>query len=153
MQLEFIGKMILSTIEMKQQIWKIMLSIIYHYNIEGMWWIYLYRYNFKQNWKFQLKSWINCSCGKPEDRICHADNMLTEGSSKSENDKPIHDLSDIKTDAVIHAATEIIYPTFQFVAQLDHLDSATCFIYPKLVTDDQIKARIELNIGLALQNL
>jgi len=51
---------------------------------------------------------------------------------KFEIDKPINVLTDIETDAVIRAVTEYIYPTCQFVAHVDHMDLATCFIFGKI---------------------
>jgi len=49
-----------------------------------------------------------------------------------ETDKPINFLTDIETDAVFCIVTEHIYPTCQFIAQVDHMDSATCFIFHKI---------------------
>jgi len=51
---------------------------------------------------------------------------------KFEIDKPIDVLTDMETDAVIRAVTEYIYPTCPFVAQADHMDLATCFIFGKI---------------------
>jgi len=65
---------------------------------------------------------------------------------KYKSNKPIHSLSDIKTDAVVHVVTKKLsymliccttWPIWQHFWSLQ-----------KLVTDDQIKERIELNDGL-----
>jgi len=62
-----------------------------------------------------------------------SENVLAEKRFlKFEPNKPINYLSDIETDAVIHAVTDQIYHTCRFVAQVDHLDSATCFIFTKI---------------------
>ena len=51
---------------------------------------------------------------------------------KFEINKPVDFLTDIETDAVICVVTEHIYLTCRFVAQVDHMDSATCFIFTKI---------------------
>jgi len=62
-----------------------------------------------------------------------SENVSTEKRFlKYETDKPINYLSDIEADVVIHAVMDHIYPTCRFVAQVDHLDSATCFIFTKI---------------------
>jgi len=62
-----------------------------------------------------------------------------------ETDKPINFLTDIETDAVFRIVTEHIYLTCQFIAQVDHMDSATCFIFHKIGygRPDQGKERSE----------
>jgi len=49
-----------------------------------------------------------------------------------ENDIPLQKLGDIETDVVIKAVTDIIYPTCQFAAQPEHLESAICYILKKI---------------------
>ncbi len=71
---------------------------------------------------------------------------------KIEKDKPIDKLTEIKTDAVIRAVTDYIYPTCQFVAHADHMDSAMCCIFVKLVMQDQNKVKKEQNIGHVQDN-
>jgi len=51
---------------------------------------------------------------------------------KFEIDKPIDELTEIETDAVIRAIMEFIYPTCWYVAHADHMDSVTCFIFGKI---------------------
>jgi len=62
-----------------------------------------------------------------------SENILSEKKVlRFETNKPINFLTDIETDAVICIVTKHIYPTCQFVAQVDHMDSATCFIFHKI---------------------
>jgi len=71
--------------------------------------------------------------------VCTA-NIQVDGKPKAhgnknlkfENDKPIDKLTEIETDTVIRAVMEYIYPTCQFIAHADHMDSATCFIFGKI---------------------
>jgi len=49
-----------------------------------------------------------------------------------EKDIPLQTLGNIETDIVIKAVTDIIYPTCQFVAQPEHLESAICYILKKI---------------------
>jgi len=62
-----------------------------------------------------------------------SENILSEKKVlRFETNKPINFLTDIETDAVFCIVTEHIYPTCQFVAQVDHMDSATYFIFHKI---------------------
>jgi len=62
-----------------------------------------------------------------------SENILSEKKVlRFETDKPINFLTDIKTDAVIRIVTKHIYLTCRFIAQVDHMDSATCFIFTKI---------------------
>jgi len=49
--------------------------------------------------------------------------------------QPIDELTEIKMDVVIRAVTEYIYCTCHFVAHEDHMDSATCSIFGKVMQD------------------
>ena len=82
-----------------------------------------------------------------------SDNVLLEKKVlKFETNKPVDFLTDIETDAVICVVMEHIYLTCQFVAQVNHMDSATCFIFTKIGygRPDQGKERLK---QWALQNL
>jgi len=73
-------------------------------------------------------------------KVACSDNVQVDGKPKAvanktlkfSIDKPIDVLTDIETDAVIRAVTEYIYPTCQFIAHADHMDSVTCFIFGKI---------------------